>query len=158
MTTYKAIHGKLIQALAADPDSAAYEGQIWFNTTSSDYKTITKAAGAWGTGGNLNTAKRYGSTAGTQTAGLYFGGSPGSTIAEETEEYNGSAWTAGGDLNTARYDTTGFGTQTAGVCVGGTGDTDATEEYNGTSWTAVINLPTARAAVVIPQPAVAPRA
>ena len=41
MTDYKAIHGKTVQSLASDPDSAAYEGQIWFNTTSSDYKTIT---------------------------------------------------------------------------------------------------------------------
>ena len=39
MTTYKAIHGKLVQSLASDPDSAAYEGQIWFNSTSSDFKT-----------------------------------------------------------------------------------------------------------------------
>ena len=57
MTTYKAIHGKLVQALASDPDSAAYEGQMWFNTTSSDYKTILKVAGSWSTGGALNTAK-----------------------------------------------------------------------------------------------------
>ena len=57
MTTYKAIHGKLVQSLAADPDTAAYEGQLWFNTTSSDYKTIQKAAGAWATGGALNQAR-----------------------------------------------------------------------------------------------------
>ena len=55
MTTYKAIHGKLIQHLASDPDSAEYEGQLWFNTTSSDYKTIQKVAGAWATGGNMIT-------------------------------------------------------------------------------------------------------
>ena len=51
MTTYKAIHGKLVQSLASDPDSAAYEGQVWFNTTSSDYKTIQRVAGSWSTGG-----------------------------------------------------------------------------------------------------------
>ena len=55
MTTYKAIHGKLVQSLASDPDSAAYEGQMWFNSTSSDYKTITKVAGAWASGGALPT-------------------------------------------------------------------------------------------------------
>ena len=57
MTTYKAIHGKLVQSLASDPDSAAYEGQLWFNSTSSDYKTIQRVAGAWSTGGTLGTAR-----------------------------------------------------------------------------------------------------
>ena len=63
MTDYKAIHGRNIQHLASDLDTAEGEGQIWFNTTSSDYKTIVKAAGAWATGGALNTARAYIATA-----------------------------------------------------------------------------------------------
>ena len=56
MADYKAIHGKNILHVASDLDNAEGEGQIWFNTTSSDYKTITKVAGSWATGGTLGTA------------------------------------------------------------------------------------------------------
>ena len=42
MADYKAIHGKNILSIASDLDNAEGEGQIWFNTTSSDYKTIIK--------------------------------------------------------------------------------------------------------------------
>ena len=59
MADYKAIHGKNIQSLASDLDNAEGEGQIWFNTTSGDFKTIVKVAGSWSTGGNLNTARQY---------------------------------------------------------------------------------------------------
>ena len=68
MTDYKAIHGKNILSLASDLDNAEGEGEIWFNTTSADYKTIVKAAGAWATGGTLGTARGQGAGAGTQTA------------------------------------------------------------------------------------------
>jgi hypothetical protein len=42
MPDYKAIHGKNIQHLASDLDTAEAEGEIWFNTASSDYKPIVK--------------------------------------------------------------------------------------------------------------------
>ena len=64
MTDYKAIKGRTIQSLASDLDTAEGAGQIWFNTTSSDYKTIAKVAGAWSTGGNLNTARSAAGSAG----------------------------------------------------------------------------------------------
>ena len=76
--------------------------------------------------------------AGTQTAGLAFGGvdvfsTPSLPIA--TEKYDGSAWTADGTLSTARYDLAGAGTQTVGLAFGGTlpgGPVlSATEEYTG---------------------------
>ena len=53
MTTYKAIHGKLVQHVASDLDSAEGEGQVWYNTTSTDYKTIVRVAGSWSSGGAL---------------------------------------------------------------------------------------------------------
>ena len=42
MTTYKEIKGKTIQSLASDIANATGEGEIWFNTASSDFKTIIK--------------------------------------------------------------------------------------------------------------------
>ena len=114
MTTYKAIHGKTIKHLASDPDSATYEGEIWFNTTSSDYKTIVKVAGSWSTGGNMNLARIAGGAAGTQTAGIFIAGdTPGSD--DEVELYDGSSWTETTDINTGRKDNAGLGTQTAAL-------------------------------------------
>ena len=42
MADYKAIKGKTILSIASDLDNAEGAGQIWFNNTSGDYKTITK--------------------------------------------------------------------------------------------------------------------
>ena len=57
MTDYKAIKGKHVLSIASDLDNAEGEGQIWFNTTSADFKTIVKVAGAWSTGANVGTAR-----------------------------------------------------------------------------------------------------
>lgn len=56
---------------------------------------------SWTNGGNLSTARRSLGAAGTQTAGLAFGGYS-STRVNNTEEYGGTSWTAGGSLITAR--------------------------------------------------------
>jgi hypothetical protein len=70
---------------------------------------------AWASGGNMGTA-RYGlAGAGTQTAGLAFGGYTTTEVANATEEYDGTAWTAGGNLGTARVSLGGAGIQTAGL-------------------------------------------
>ena len=89
MADYKAIHGKTIQHLASDLDDSEAEGQIWFNTATSDYKTIVKADGAWATGGALNTARAYIATVGLQTAALAILGGPHPKA--NTESYDGSS-------------------------------------------------------------------
>jgi hypothetical protein len=50
----------------------------------------------WTAGGNLGTARGGLGTAGTQTAGLGFGGFSLHLLSVATEEYDGSTWTAGG--------------------------------------------------------------
>ena len=77
MADYKAILGKNILHVASDLDNAEGEGQIWFNTTSSDYKTIVKVAGTWSTGHSINTTRKTLGGFGTQTAALIVGGEPG---------------------------------------------------------------------------------
>ena len=101
--------------------------------------------GSWSSGGNLNTARFGLAGAGTQTAGLSFGGY-GSANTNVTEEYNGTSWSAGGSLNTARRGLAGAGTQTAGLSFGGYGSavSGVTEEYDGSSWAAGGDLNTAR--------------
>jgi hypothetical protein len=84
--------------------------------------------------------------AGTQTAGLAFGGKTPSNVTNATQHYDGSAWTSGGNMGTARYDLAGAGTQTAGLAFGGgtPGLTNATEHYDGSAWTAGGNMGTSR--------------
>jgi hypothetical protein len=76
--------------------------------------------------------------AGTQTAGLAFGGySPGVSLAA-TEEYDGSSWTAGGSLNTAKKKFRRMWNANSSTCFWWLSRTlirSSTELYNGTSWT-----------------------
>ena len=145
MTTYKAIHGKTVQHLASDPDAAAYEGQVWFNTTGADYKTIQKVAGSWSTGGNTNTGSLSQAGFGTQTAAMKVGGRPGDK--DVAEIYDGSSWTEVNDLNTARAYQSGLGTTTAGLVFGGIlsdAQCALSEEWNGTGWTEGDDMGTGR--------------
>ena len=146
MTTYKEIFGKQIQQLSTDPTSAEAEGQVWYNTTSGTFKTVT-AVGAWSRGGALPQVVSYNSGAGTQTAALSIGGQEASTSAiQNTYEYDGSSWSDGGPVapiypGVSSYYGASCGTQTAALIVGGGSGTNATGEYNGSSWTATGNYP-----------------
>jgi hypothetical protein len=146
MATYKGIQGFTIQNLSADP-SNPIEGQVWYNSTSNVWKVEeATTAGSWATGGPLNTARESLAGAGTQTAGLAFGGTaPPNTGA--TEEYNGATWaTSPNSMATARRAFGSCGTQTAALAFGGIISTnqDATEEYDGSTWTAGGSMGTAR--------------
>ena len=90
-------------------------------------------SGIWSVGGNLGTARGGLAAAGSQTAGLCFGGTSSSVV---TEEYDGSAWGSGGDLSTGRSLISGAGTQTAAISPGGyiSSASAVTEEYDGSSW------------------------
>ena len=125
--------GRTSTAIVAD----SYE----FNNT---INVLTPAT--WSAGGNLGTA-RYGTlgAAGTQTAGLVFGGETPSTTAN-TEEYDGSSWSEQNNLPYAKQKNGGSGTQTAGLSFGGTPTPPSvnTEEYDGTNWTAGGSLGTGR--------------
>ena len=91
----------------------------------------------WATGGNLSTSRYQGAGAGTQTAGLFFGGRPPASGATTTEEYGGASWTSGGALPVAKMGLSGCGLQTAALAFGGSPPTrNTTEEYDGSSWTA----------------------
>ena len=124
MTDFKAIKGFTVQSIATDP--------------------VPSAAGSWASGGNLNTTRAGIRGAGTQTAGLAFGGETATATTADTEEYNGTAWSEQNNLNTARTlgGTAQNAVQTAALAFGGSipPDTADTEEYNGTSWSEQNNL------------------
>ena len=92
MTTYKGINGFAVQSVASDP-SPLDEGQVWYNNATYAFKlAAVTTAGTWASGGNLATARHSPGGAGTQTAGLGFGGYitavPG---VANTEEYTGAS-------------------------------------------------------------------
>jgi hypothetical protein len=93
---------------------------------------------SWSAGGALSMFRCGIAGAGTQNAGLAFGGRSSYVNRTCTEEYNGTSWSAGGALSTGRHQLAGAGTQNSGLAMGGTGAAifSCTEEYNGTSWSA----------------------
>ena len=102
MTTYKENIGTDITVVSSDPSNPLV-GEVWYNTTTQKLKGYQQVLSlAWSTGGNLNQGRTGLSGAGTQTAGLGFGGAspPGSTAYVLTEQYDGSSWTEVNDMNT----------------------------------------------------------
>src|SRR6056300_1078404 len=98
METHKGIQGFSIQNLSADP-SDIVDGQLWYNSTDSVFKYNKRTIfTGWVSGGNMNTARQQHAGAGTQTAGLAFGGETPPPTTNLTEEYDGSAWTTGGAM------------------------------------------------------------
>ena len=95
--------------------------------------TITAAA--WSSGGSLNVPRVQTYGAGSQTAGLIFGGEGPPGARNQTEEYDGSTWTAVNNMPATNKDHAGFGIQTAAVACGGSPNTTSIN-YDGTNWTA----------------------
>jgi hypothetical protein len=147
MATYREIHGKAVKSLDTDPSVATDAGQIWYNTTSSTFKSIVNLE-AWSSGSPFINAREQGAGLGILTAAVYAGGQTPGGVQTVAEEYNGSGWAVGGALNTGRKDfgNASAGTQTAGLVFGGQepGQSNKAEEYNGTAWTAGGTLSTAR--------------
>jgi len=147
MATYKGIQGYSVQKLSSDP-SALAEGQLWYNSGSGKFKIGVAGAGAWASGGTLNTGKENMGTFGIVSAAMGTGGRPGYQATSET--YNGTAWSEVNDLNDARFGMGGAGTTTAGIVYGGetsgppTVNTTNSEEWDGTSWTEGGNMNAAR--------------
>jgi hypothetical protein len=132
MATYKGIKGVKVQSLASDPPAAQSIGQLWYNTTSSALKYSIEGAGAWSSGGDVNTAMYSSGSFGRQGAALKFGGTPPTTA--DAEEYDGTTWTEVSDISAAKYGIFGFGTAAAGVRAGGHPTTTVVQTWNGSAW------------------------
>ena len=106
--------------------------------------TITAAA--WSSGTALPGVRWNTSGAGTQTAGLVFGGSTGPatpTFLNTTFEYDGSSWTGGGSTPISTINQFSAGTQTAAIGGGGynSGNQTTAYTYNGSTWTTITATP-----------------
>ena len=139
MANLKEIQGFNIQNLTADPDNANSGGQIYYNSTSGQFKAIKDGGapiGTWASGGTMNTTSRYFSGgAGTKTAAIAFGGEAPQTA--NTELYDGTSWTEVNNLSVAKSYVAGSGTQTAALSINGytTTDLNQVESWDGTNWT-----------------------
>jgi len=125
-----------------------YEGQIWYNETTGNFRSIV-ASSAWVSSVPLPETASNGGGAGIQTAALFFGGRSGGAQKSTTSEYNGLGYSAGGAMGTARNQMGTAGTQTAalaatGIIEGPSAIPAQSEEYNGTAWTAGGSASTAR--------------
>ena len=122
MAAYKTLKGQSIKKVAQDPANPLI-GQILYNTTTVSLKVYKTVNGTWASGGARSTNRSLSGQAGTQTAGLSFGGyvGPAFTTVKNTEEYNGTSWTSGGDINSpAGLDSAGgSGSQTAALSASG---------------------------------------
>jgi hypothetical protein len=87
MSTYLELKGGNVKRVDSDPANPKF-GQVWYNDTANQIKVTTTILAAWGSGGNLGTARERLGAAGTQTAGLAFGGfsSPVGNL-NNTEEF-----------------------------------------------------------------------
>jgi len=118
-----------------------------FNQTEEwNFSAQVVTAGAWSSGTALPGVRWNTSGAGTQTAGLVFGGSTGPatpTFLSTTFEYDGASWTAGGATPAARINQFSAGIQTAAIGGGGynTGNHATAYTYDGSTWTTITDTP-----------------
>ena len=78
---------------------------------------LTYTPASWASGGDYGQSLKGVGGAGTQTAGLGFGGQPPTKA--ETYEYDGTAWTETNDLSQKRFYSQGAGTGTLALAMGG---------------------------------------
>ena len=144
MATYKDIIGTHVRTVTADPPSPV-NGQMWYNSTEQVMKgSKFNPAGAWATGGTLNTARHNYWGAATSTDALAIGGNNDSADVGNVEKYNGSTWTEVADI-TARRGNAGGGTSTSAITAGGGSPNVAlSETWNGSAWSETADLNTAR--------------
>jgi hypothetical protein len=130
--------------------AGGYKGPPGSPSTYTAAETENWNGTSWTEVNNLNQAKRSNGMAGTNTAGLLFGGvtAPPTTTLAETESWDGTSWTEVNDLNTARYNVQGVGaTNTASLAIAGRlpgGAQGIVESWNGSSWTETTDVNTAR--------------
>ena len=144
MATYKGIQGYRVQKLSSDPTAAEAVGQLWYNSTSGAFKIATQTAGAWSSGGALNTArdKLCEGGCGAQDTAFIAGGN---TTEDKTEQYDGDSWTQAPVLNSGRNSGGMTGTPASALFFGGQpGNQDITEYFNGSAWAETADLNTGR--------------
>jgi len=159
MATFQKIRGELIKKYTTNPTNPLV-GQMWYNNTTGTLKGYGDGViSTWAAGDTYPTPVVNTQSAGTQTAGLAFGGissyTPSPNTTSLTSSYDGTTWTAlasPANLDTAIQWGGGCGTSTTALCFSGNGPGQpasgsiASQSWDGSSWTAENNMNTARMA------------
>ena len=75
MAEYESIHGTRVRYLSSDPTlDSSTEGQVWYNSTTGTNKVLSQIKAFSSTANYPETTFGTVGGAGTQTAGLVFGG------------------------------------------------------------------------------------
>ena len=124
-----------------------HEGELFYNSSSGAFQFLGLAAGAWSSGGNMNTARSEIGGGGIQTSAMAAGGRNATLINNVCEIYNGTSWSEIAEINTTARGRLGAGADNeAFISIGGNPNVVNTETWNGSSWTEVGNLATKKAA------------
>jgi hypothetical protein len=152
MADYKEIGGIKIQSIAGDP-SVSVAGQLWYNSTTAQFKGNIYYNGVWTTSSATmnNGRKSVGSAGSSSNDGVVAAGitlTPGGQANQNsTETFDGSAWSTANTVNSTRRGLGSAGTSgTAALIFGGYLDpyTTASEKWDGTNWTNTPSLNSAR--------------
>ena len=123
------------------------EGELFYNSSNGQFEFVGLGAGAWSSGGNMNTARSEIGGGGIQTSAMAAGGRNATLINDVCEIYNGTSWSEIAEINTTARQRLGAGSDNeAFIAIGGTPNVVNTENWNGSSWTEVNNLNTRKAA------------
>ena len=145
MSEYKGIKGFQVQTRTEDP------------TPYAQALADNPYAGAWGSGGALNTGRESVASSGTLTSGQAAAGYASPGVTNAVENYNGTSWTEVAEVNTTRRQAKGAGTANTatiifgGTTTGGVAPSATTETWNGSAWTEVNDLNTGRSSGVSSQ-------
>ena len=134
--------------------SDAIVGQMYYNSTSGQFKAINAGVGSWASGGNLNNSRNSGNITGNASSAMNAGGEVSPSAASNyVENYNGTSWTEVTEMGTARGRpalTNTNGNSDVLLISGGAsplGSTNAinnVEKWDGSSWTEIAEVNTAR--------------
>ena len=96
MADLKTFSGFPVQNLSSDSTSV---GQIYYNSTSGQFKAVTAGVGSWASGENTSTpaAQRGSASTGPNTNAFVSGGfnAIGSSVTANAEAYDGTSWSEG---------------------------------------------------------------
>ena len=118
MSTYRTVKGYNIKKVSSNPANPK-EGQIWYNSTTSQLKVQQSLAGAWESANAKLRLSEGPATIGSKVGMVAVGGyAPGGHTAA-VDEYDGTTYSVATNYPTTVYAGGGHGTLTAGLIAGG---------------------------------------
>lgn len=133
MSEYREIQGATVQNIAGD--GGTIEGQVWYNSSSNNFKVKTYGSGTWATGNVMPYTARDSGGFGITTASVIYGGYNPPSVLTTCVEYDGTNYASATAFPTSVQGLQSEGTQTAGFSIGG-GPAYENKFYDGSAWTA----------------------